>query len=180
MLPEVCRVYPRSLKKEGEALRACCSNGCEAVVEALMAADRLDFHAVRLDTRPELCGDADARSLDLSRKCIDILRDRNLPLRDRVAGAAALVLGDDIKILPLPDGLASLQHILRNIHSATLEPFIACISDHFFTPEEFAESGRKFEAVYPHWERRMENLLVNHMAYMGFPRADSRIDAREA
>ena len=27
VLPEICRVYPRSLKKEGELLQACCSNG---------------------------------------------------------------------------------------------------------------------------------------------------------
>ena len=34
-LPEICRMYPRCLKKEGELYEALCSNSCEAVVELL-------------------------------------------------------------------------------------------------------------------------------------------------
>ena len=57
-LPEICRVYPRSFKREGSNLQACCSNSCEAVVERLMEEERLSFRLVEMDAPVEISEDA--------------------------------------------------------------------------------------------------------------------------
>ena len=54
VLPEVCRVYPRSYKNENGNLQACCSSSCERVVEMLMEEDRLRFVYQKLTAEAEI------------------------------------------------------------------------------------------------------------------------------
>ncbi|MBQ8507768.1 MAG: flagellin lysine-N-methylase [Clostridia bacterium] len=179
-LPEICRVYPRSLKKEGEMLQACCSNACEAVVEALMAEDKLRFTFAPLHAHPEFSEGADVQALMMGRVCIEILQDRSLPLRERIAGICRMLGGEDGEAGSVEAGLSTMLGILRKLESASLDRFTGGICDHFSVPEEYLECARKFENRFPDWERWFENILINHMVYMGFPGVDKRLSRRDA
>ena len=179
-LPKICRVYPRSLKKEGELLQACCSNGCEAVVEALMAQDRLRFRFAHLHARPELVEVVDVNMLMLGRICMECLQDRSRPLRERILEVRRIVCGTEGEI-PAPEvGLDAFEYVLPVLERMSLTPYRDAVLALWNDRKEYTEAANSFEARFPGWERWMENLLINHMVYMNFPRADARMSYDEA
>lgn len=180
VLPEICRIYPRSLKREGEMLQACCSNSCEAVVESLMEKDKLRFTFARLDSRPELTDSADVQSLMLGRICMEILQDRAFSLRDRLGKICRMVDERNSKAGSAAHALAALLGIQHNLQSNSLECFIQGVFDRYNDAEIYLQDARKFEARFPEWECWLENILINHMVYMAFPRVDGRISIPEA
>ena len=179
-LPEICRVYPRSLKKEGELLQACCSGGCEAVVETLMNHDRLRFRFARLHARPELVEATDVNLLMLGRICMECLQDRSIELRERILEVRRTVCGTDGKIPALDAGLDAFECVLPVLERASLMPYRDAILDLWNAHEKYAEAANAFAARFPDWERWMENLLINHLVYMNFPRVDARMSYEEA
>ena len=179
-LPEVCRVYPRSLRKEGELLQACCSNGCEAVVETLMAKDRLRFRFAQLRVRPELVEEADVNMLMLGRLCMECLQDRSRPLRVRIAELRHMVCGTKEEIPGLEKGMEAFERVLPVMERMSLMPYRDAVLELWNSGGKYAGAAEEFEARFPDWERWMENLLINHMVYMNFPCVDRRMNYAEA
>lgn len=179
-LPRVCHIYPRSLKKEGELLQACCSNGCEAVVEALLSKERLHFRFARLQAQPELTEAVDAKLLMMGRICMERIQERSLPLRRRLLEVQRLVCERDGEIPSAEDGLKAFEDVLPVLERASLTPYRDAVFSLCGDAEKYAEGAGRFEAAFPDWERWMENLLINHMIYMSFPLVDARMSYSEA
>ena len=180
VLPEICRVYPRSLKKEGELLQACCSNGCEAVVEALIEKQKLGFRIARLHARPELTEAADVQQLMLGRLCMECLQDRSKPLRSRILEVRRQVCGECGRAGTIREGFAAFERALPVLERRSLEPYRETALSLWGNAGKYAAAAAEFENCFPDWERWMENLLINHMVYMNFPRADARMSYAES
>lgn len=185
-LPELCRVYPRSLKRMDGELRACCSASCEAVVELLLRDAPLRFAYGSLDGHAECEIDAADADLAMNRACMAALQDRRRPLAARVGwvceqlseapfGADACA-GEGLSAL-----MAALTALRPNFHS--LEVYGQPMFDRYDTPEEREDRYRQdvaaMESALPLWESWFENLLVNHVFYSGFPRVDDRLKAQD-
>ncbi len=53
-LPEICRLYPRSLKQINDVRITSCSSSCERVVEMLRENDALNIGEIKINEEPKL------------------------------------------------------------------------------------------------------------------------------
>lgn len=183
VLPEVCRVYPRSYKNENGNLQACCSSSCERVVEMLMEEDRLRFVYQKLTAEAEINEEVAADYSELGRKTIDILQDRSITLRERmlkICSESGYRPEADISIKAVIDIIGRLLE-----ESDTLKEYAGEI----FRLNEFSEGEIRekyfadrilFEKNYPEWSRYFENILCNNILYSDFPCTDRRISESES
>lgn len=183
-MPEICRVYPRSLREVGGMRRACCSNSCEAVVESLMRAAPLDFVTGPLDARAEFSVEADGENVRLRRACMAALRRRDVSLRARMEeigrrtgwrGAGA-------------DGASGWEEVLRILaveaeNSPSLARWGAAAQARYGdrgAGERLRGDVARMERAFPRWSLWFENILVNHFFYECFPWVDARLRAEDA
>ena len=92
-LPEVCRVYPRSLRCENGQNQACCSSSCEAVIEILMEEEKLQLQFAHLNLQAEY---SETKKMDIQKfgkKGLEIMQDRSKFLGMRVRDVRALLCG---------------------------------------------------------------------------------------
>ena len=115
-LPEICRMYPRCLKKEGSMYEALCSNSCEAVVELLMRPEQLRFSFVEMDAKSEIEARADDGMLNLGKRTMELLQEDAGSLRERIGKICGAIAGD-IDYVPkeamLAEGLRALTGALE-------------------------------------------------------------------
>lgn len=183
-LPEICRVYPRSFKREGGKLRACCSNSCEAVVETLMEKDALDFRLLPLAADAEISDELGAEGMESIHRSILLLQDRSQALRERIA-AVCRELGCDENFVSGEQGLKRLMAILSEIRSESrnLSEYGAAAFERYQGADAWAAYCADLErmtADHPRWQQQFENILVNHAVYIDFPFADRRITPKDA
>ena len=93
-LPEICRMYPRCLKKEGELYEALCSNSCEAVVELLMRPEQLQLRFVEMDAESSIQAQVDGEMLNLGKKTVELLQESDGSLRERIGKICGAIAGD--------------------------------------------------------------------------------------
>ena len=184
-LPEICRMYPRCLKKEGSMYEALCSNSCEAVVELLMRPEQLRFSFVEMDAKSEIEARADDGMLNLGKRTVELLQEDTGSLRERIGKICGAIAGD-IDYVPkeamLAEGLRALtgalealsedSEALRRFAAETIARYGAENPD---AAENFSEDARRFEERFPGWERWYENILANHLVYMNLPWVDDRL-----
>ena len=188
-LPEICRVYPRSLKEAAGERRACCSGSCEAVVETLMRDAPLRFAEGTLSAAPECAQGAGARDLETNRACLSLLQDRALPLRARLGKICGL-LSDSATAAADSNAEAGLSGLMRAMNAlrgdfSSLDSFGAQAMERY-DPENssalalYRADAAALEARFPRWESWFENILANHLFYACFPRVDARLEPRDA
>ena len=102
VLPEICRMYPRCLKREGSLQEAVCSNSCEAVAEMLLRPEPLTFRPTPLTVTPPPEGpravlfETAGREQEIRLWLIARVQDRRCPLPRRLlALGGALHAMDD-------------------------------------------------------------------------------------
>ena len=183
VLPEVCRVYPRSFKREGKNLQACCSGSCEAVIEMLMQEEQLSFKLVEMDARVEIGEDAGENIAGLIRQCVETLQNRARPLQLRIESiCAALDAGE--AFLQGEEGFGLLTEVLAEMcsESRNLSVYGEPVLDRYAGGawEEYCADLRDFEAHWPGWQRIFENVLVNHIVSADFPQTDSRLSMQDS
>ena len=184
-LPEICRMYPRCLKKEGSMYEALCSNSCEAVVELLMRPEQLKFKFVEMDAKTEIEARADGEMLSLGKRTVELLQGDAGSLNERIGKICGAIAGDggyDPKEASLSDGLRALtgalealsedSEALRRFAAETIARYGAEKSD---AAENFSADVRRFEERFPGWMRWYENILTNHLFYMNLPWVDERL-----
>ena len=189
-LPEICRMYPRCLKKEGKINWSLCSNSCEAVVELLMRPEQLSFHFVEMDAKSEIEAQADDGMLNLGRRTMELLQESDGTLNARIGKICGAIAGDAGYVpqeTSLSDGLRALtdalkvlsedSEALRRFAAETIARYGAEKSD---AAENFSADVRRFEERFPGWERWYENILANHLVYMNLPWADDRLKPEQA
>lgn len=186
-LPEICRVYPRSLKRLCGQGRACCSNSCEAVIEALMRDAPLSFPSAPLDARPELDEGGDPAALTLGWACISLIQDRSLALDARVGKVCSLLnRGARARRNPgAEDGLRALMSALEALRPEfrSLDAFGAAAFERYTgtgSLERHRADMAALRARFPKLDLWMENVLANHFFYAGFPAVDARLEPADA
>jgi len=185
-LPSSCRLYPRVIR--GGARPECaCANSCEAVLELMAGSEApLSFVTVAKPAEQGL----DSRDLTdaeqaLRWRCLDVMRDRALPLRERLARLGALTGCDHggagagpepsavraLLLSCLPEGHARISGYREKAMDALgFRPEgQACPS-----PDPYARAIAGFEAAFPRWEIFFEHLLANHMFRRRFPYPDGQ------
>lgn len=182
-LPEICRVYPRSMKREDGLNQACCTGSCEAVIELLMKEEQLSFRFTHRNARPELNENDDTVILEAGPACMRILQRREKPLAARLADICAHVSGREFAVDSGEQG-AALQSVVSLIgelgeESRSLrffgEPALERYGDGDLAA--FRQDEDLFEQRFPLWQRWFENILANHLFYVNFPCVDARICA---
>lgn len=182
-LPMICRLYPRSIRIEGGVRRACCSNSCEAVIETLMRQDQLTI--VRRERDLEVGIAEEKIDLAPTFRAVDIIHDRSLSLHDRIDKICAQLGGrmpneadpaeSFRRLIFAMDCLREMSKSLSAVGEAAFDRYADADGYARFTADIAA-----FERAYPEWERTFENVMMNHLLYMDFPWADSRITVPQA
>ena len=110
-LPEVCRLYPRALRREG-GYECSCAGSCEAVLERLWALDHpLRFIRKELDAEPPR---------QAGESPVAPARPREAEIRLRLIGA---VLGES---LPIPQRVARLAGEMRRLEASKTDDEFLC------------------------------------------------------
>lgn len=185
-LPEVCRIYPRSLKSEGSLNQACCSGSCEAVIEALMEEEQLSLRFTHREARAELHEHPDEFLLKTAPDCMRLLQNREFPLNVRIFQICARVSGCSQQ----PDSsnpaeaLARLLGCIEKMKDefSSIQTYGAdCLKRYAGADfSAYLQDAEDFEARFPEWPRWFENVLANHLLYSDFPCVDPRLQPNEA
>lgn len=188
-LPEICRVYPRALKHEGEMYEAVCSNSCEVVVENLMRPERLGVRLVKMDADSEIEDAADGNLLDLGRRAMELLQSDGEALPQRIGKICGLFAGREVAPIDFDArerGLVNLMAMLEELQeeSGALRRFGAAAfarygADCPDAAQNFSMDVAALEARFPRWERWFENILANHMLFMNLPCVDARLKTEQ-
>lgn len=186
VLPEICRIYPRSLKSEGGLNQACCSGSCEAVIETLLDMDQLSFRFARLNVQPELNAAPDESFLETAPDCMRLIQNREHALNVRL-GAICARLGAEIPSAEPQLQDAALKDILSLIEKlktdhASLQTYAAAALERYAGGDLAAwqQDAKCFETRFPRWQIWFENILANHLLYSGFPCVDARMQAADS
>ena len=186
-LPEICRLYPRALRDEGDA-ECSCACSCERVVELLLAhPEPLRFEKMTVDDAPphaqgstvfrERFESEQAVRLSL----IDIVQDRARPLPGRLERLGLEMARLERGVAPAFDpaavpgagaALAAVESLVGMLdeRSESLRAFGETVRGYFGEDVSLFERAReRFEARYPDWESGYANLLANHMFFTRFP-----------
>lgn len=181
-LPEICRMYPRSVRG-GNASKMSCANSCEAVVETLArTTGPLAFSVADSDAAPETEEDARIKA-DVQKECILLMQDRRLPIYARLENIArrlgAEVSGKDNVGLAL-DALRTVAGCFTD--SASAGELCECALRRYAgadAAEVFARDDEALTRRYPANSAAAENLIVNHIFYTDFPYSDRRESEQE-
>lgn len=183
-MPEICRVYPRSLKSVGGERRACCSNSCEAVVERLMRNEPLEFATGSLEAEVELSMEAGEEEMALQGACLAALRRRDMPLSARI-GAIGRLIGWQGDAVYEGSGWEEILEVLKveEENSSSLTRWGAAALDRYGdggAGQRLCGDIARMEQALPHWSLWFENILANHFFYECFPRVDARLKPADA
>ena len=183
-LPEICRVYPRSMKNEGGINQACCSCSCEAVVETLMQEKQLHLRLARLPIKPEYAENSDQDIANTCAECLWTLQDRDLSLPERLRAICDRLKGD---VQGGGDENQAFARLIRAVedmegNSASMRRFADRAAKRYAggNLSLYRQDIQIFVQKFPMWVRWFENVLANHLVYMDFPFVDGRISTGEA
>ena len=180
-LPQVCRLYPRSLKKINDIRFACCSASCERVVEMLLEGEGMNIEEIELNEEPRISFTASEEEMEELRLIYAVVRNERLPLREKIADVCRIVnekafesdsRSDEdalIVALDLLERFASSNEVLAEISEKASASYRN-------DPERYETDCAAFEEKYPDWMAFFERLINNSMLYECFPFIDRRSD----
>lgn len=181
LLPIVCRLYPRSVKNYGGHHEISMSNSCEKTVELLLSGNApLSLH----EYSGSLLFDGlkiyeeNAEKDEIRIRCVRIMSNGSLPIRERFAAIMRLVCKEE------PGGLSDegsalsgLLHFLeilcirsesvRMYGEGTLAYFGGARGGEALALYKTAKEH--FDIAFPDVERYLGRVLANHLLYESFP-----------
>ncbi|MEA4824119.1 MAG: flagellin lysine-N-methylase [Clostridiaceae bacterium] len=198
VLPSVCRLYPRSIKR-GTMAELCCSGSCENTVELLMH-EPCPLRMVTKEkpyagTLPESIA-ADTQRAAIREQCIAVMQGSGKTIPERIDAIGALLCGSSAR-MPA-ERRTFLQTAYRMV--TVFDDVSPNIADYggealrlLALPEDGAAEAVTDEtvALYDAAQHRLyevlpgcdgyyENLLVNHMFYEQFPYVGAGTSPRDA
>lgn len=179
VLPDVCRLYPRGIRRTEDLPECSCSNSCEAVPELFWdRKEPLNFEAVPLALIPPRDLPLMPRT-GLRRKAAAILGNTALNAGERFGRVAELigaesVFPDDPELLSeIFTKLSGLNDALSREAGGIIEKFKNA-SD---KKAEFEEQKRRFAGLYGDREAYFALVCANHAFFSGFPSCAKDPDA---
>ncbi len=206
-LPSVCRYYPRS-PRTLHGNHCSVSASCEGVVELLMnKTDKMTFTETRLNFGYHLPEPDDSLVSEyyaaVRRRFIKILQNRNLSLEARLKNL--VVFGgklntpfveknrDEVEKILAEDGTECVNNYAFPAPEAVdeIRVFITRLGERYplekyterlnqLTPVRYPEMKQKLARVYPSLPTAGEQILVNHLFYVGFPFESNRESVYES
>jgi lysine-N-methylase len=199
-LPEVCRLYPRNVKRLTDSSECSCSNSCEEVVELLMnCKETLWFEEITLSVDPEFEIDITSKKLECCKKSISMIQDRSLLLPERFINLGNFLCGADFFSNRRPDHLSLAFQVLQVFdkyfeYSSSISDYCKTSQSYFSIEgkeklseedlktiaEKYLSASEHLEAILPDWQLLFEQLIVNHMFYNNFPYTDPQETVNDA
>ena len=181
LLPKICRLYPRSLKRINGINVASCSSSCEAVVELLYDNDNMNLTTETLGQEAELHYDVDEKDIQLIRNFQQILKDRSTTLVQSIYDICLIINEQEFirdyntRRNPLKEALSLLKRF-SNSNQRLQETAEAVIERYAENSELYDLDRLEFEKDFPGWMEFFERVINNSMIYENFPFVDSRAD----
>ena len=170
ILPDICRLYPRGVRRFEDFYEISLANSCEAVPELFLHREEpIAFikkpWSVKLPPLPS----EEMGAWQVRKAYIDKMQDRTKPLSSRLAS-----LGEVTEAEISPKALSSLMEVLRELceHSDSIRPYGKKALAYFENGdlmEKYRAARAHLEAVLPSWQIFFEHLLVNHMFFTRYP-----------
>ena len=180
-LPQVCRLYPRSLKEINGIRFACCSASCERVVEMLMECEKLGMETVEIGEEPNISYTVNEDGIRQIEYINDIFNDKKLTLREKIASVCRTINSEAFEedSRSAEDALTKAIDLLERFSygNEILSDIAERASANYRNdPEKYEADRIRFEAQYPDWMGFFERLINNSMIYECFPFVDKRCD----
>ncbi len=182
ILPDVCRLYPRGIRFDGENYECSMSNSCEATLELLAAhSTPISYKKVSLDmVIPEnisVSFEVSSEKKEFRMLLISIMEDRSISIPQRLMKIGAILGIDepcsvnDGNFEPI-DAMCALVEIL-GAHSHSINDYADTVLEVFCGQSDKVPNYEKlradFENSFHYHNVFFENMLVNHMFFDIFP-----------
>lgn len=194
-IPQVCRLYPRSIRKHGDHAECFLASSCEGVTELLISGDQpLGFYEKELPLQPseklfESQESPEADYLRLRHTCVDIIENREYPLTQRLMNLCRSLDGicSSEGVMPVGKELrftafCMLSRLVNWFaeNSVSIEDYVdeayGVLGIEKFTDEELQRAyavycglAERFEKRFAGAEIMFERLLANHICVDNFP-----------
>ena len=186
ILPDVCRLFPRSVYHFG-TYTCVCSAACERTVEMLIESDE-PLCLIPTELGPEMVGHARPVEYSADREavrnhCLAIMEDRTLLLSARIDRVARYLQGsgEDSPIAFSEDMLFAIQTDIADhyaAHSESVSAYCEQALEALKSPQDFNKALGELEARFPLIWIWLEKLIVNYMLQECFPYTDRERDVR--
>lgn len=183
LLPLICRVYPRGVKKYGENHEICMSCSCEETLELLMQSTKpLLPHETTVDLPfegLEVYGDEPEKD-ELRHKCIRIMSEPDESITERLEKIGLLCGGKPQEAAESrKQSLVSVKHFIEILcrrsksireYGEKVLSFLDCGEDEMM--RRFDEAEDHLYSVIPKVEAYAGRIIANHLIYESFPYVD--------
>lgn len=180
MLPDVCRLYPRSIRKD--LCEASLSNSCERVIEILAERrTQLKFTEKKLDVIGT--GFEPPYRMSLRMQCIGILQDRNSSLADSFESVGQLITGRRAEKRDFSECLDLMLSFCTEYseNGSSIESY--CLNAirklRGVSLSEYEKRRAMLKNLFPDIEMIQENIMVNHFFVEKFPYSETRENEAE-
>ncbi len=182
-LPDVCRLYPRGIRKrEGGGYEISCANSCEGVIELFLHreepitfAERPFSIALPPLAEPTTRFAAEGLSTALRLRYIEVMQDRRFPIVDRLACLYELLTATEA-------AFGDREGLERLLTGQRTPPRFKQVSDdaHFAFGIEIAEElvsllDARSESIRDYGERALANLQRNRQDASNYRRLKERV-----
>ena len=180
-LPEVCRLYPRSLKQINDIGIASCSSSCERVAEMLLEANSLKIGEAAISEEAKIFYVIEEEDIRRMMVFDDILKRNDEDLCDKIAKICRIINKDEFEkdYEAAEDPLIVTVNLLSRFmdSNAILDEVIStAISRYKDDVKQFKIDSEAFEENYPDWMPFFERVINNSLIYECFPFVDKKAD----
>lgn len=184
-LPNVCKLYPRSLKRINNQLIACCSSSCEAVVELLYKSNEYKLIKDELNEEAHINYSFDEDLIQDINHYNQILKNNGFSLVQKIKTICLEVNEDEFNneyntdINPLFEALSIFDKFANN--DDFLQETNKLLKERYMNNSKQYEIDKvEFENTYSNWMSFFENVINNSLIYECFPFVDERISKTDA
>lgn len=179
MIPLICRVYPRAVKKYGQHHEICMSCSCEKTIELLMkSTSPLTLHEADVELPFDglkIYGDEPEKER-VRHGVIAAMSDFSVPIGDRLGIIGNFVCGQIIRPTgSRADAVSALAGLLSLICKGSEsvreagEKALSYLGDGKDRLERFDAAEAHLYALVPEIETYAGRIIANHMLYESFP-----------
>jgi len=180
MLPNVCRLYPRSIRKD--LSEASLSNSCEGVIEILVGRPT-QLRFIEADIGETGNGTEVPSRMALRMQCIGILQERNSTLQESFESVGQLITGKKAVYSSFEECLGVMLSFCKEYseNDSSLKDYcensIRKLSG--ISENEYLKRKIILEEMFPNLELIQENTMVNHFFVEKFPYSETRENETE-
>lgn len=180
ILPDICRLYPRGIRRFENGYEISLANSCEAVPELFLHREPpITFERRPWQLKLPPLPTEELGAWEVRKACVDTVQDRTLPLSHRLARLGQLSVSQ-ISEKTLASMLAVIKELCE--HSDSMRCYgekALCYFESGDLMEKYRAARAHFDKLLPDWQRFFEHLLVNHMFFTRYPFSERRLSGED-